>query len=114
MFYEVRTYQLKNGGIPEYLKVVGDQGIAIQKRHLGRLIAYFHSEIGAINQIMHIWEFASLDDRQARRAALAADPQWQAFLPKIRDLILTGDNRIMSAAEFSPIGGAAGAARLST
>ena len=114
MFYEVRTYQIKNGGISEYLKAVGGHGIAIQKRHLGRLVAYFHSEIGSINEIMHIWEFSSLDDRQARRAALAADPEWQAFLPKIRDLILTGDNRIMSAADFSPIGGATGATCQST
>ncbi|CAM5187608.1 hypothetical protein CDEF62S_04768 [Castellaniella defragrans] len=114
MLYEVRTYQLRNGGIPEYLKVVGQQGIAIQKRHLGQLIAYFHSEIGPINEIMHIWGFASLDDRQARRAALAADPEWQAFLPKIRDLIVIGNNKIMSAADFSPIGGAAGATHPST
>lgn len=104
MLYEIRTYRLKNGAIPEYLKVVGEIGITIQKKHLGNLVGYFSSEIGPINEIVHIWGFESLDDRQARRARLGADPEWQAFLPKIRDLIVTADNKIMSPAVFSPLG----------
>jgi len=107
MFFEIRTYRLKNGGIPEYLKVVGETGIAIQKKHLGNLVGYFSSEIGPINEIVHIWSFESLDDRQARRARLAADPDWQAFLPEIRDLIVIADNKIMTPAAFSPLGGSA-------
>ncbi len=82
MYYEIRTYRLRNGAIPEYLKVVEDEGIAIQKRHLGQLVGYFYSEIGPINEIVHIWAFASLDERQERRAALMADPAWRAFLPQ--------------------------------
>lgn len=105
MLYEIRTYRLKNGAIPEYLKVVGEIGIAIQKKHLCNLVGYFSSEIGPINEIVHIWGFESLNDRQARRARLAADPEWQAFLPKIRDLIITADNKIMTPAGFSPLGG---------
>ena len=33
------------------------------------------------------------------------EPGWQAFLPKVRDLIVTADNKIMSPAAFSPLGG---------
>ena len=105
MFYEIRTYRLKNGAIPDYLKVVCEEGIAIQTRHLGNLVGYFSSEIGPINEIVHIWGFSSLDDRQARRARLMADPAWRAFLPKIRDLIVTADTKIMTPAPFSPLGG---------
>ncbi|MEO5325246.1 NIPSNAP family protein [Mesorhizobium sp. CC13] len=107
MFVEIRTYRLKNGGIPEYLKVVGETGTTIQKKHLGNPVGYFSSEIGPINEIVHIWSFESLDDRQARRARLASDPEWQAFLPKIRDLIVTAGNKIMSPAAFPPLGGSA-------
>lgn len=96
---------MKNGGTPEYLRVVGEIGIAIQKKHLGHLIGYFSSEIGPINEIVHIWGYATLDDRQTRRAQLAADSEWQAFLPKIRDLIVTAESKIMSPASFSPLGG---------
>ncbi|AYG63682.1 NIPSNAP family protein [Rhizobium jaguaris] len=110
MFYEIRTYRLKNGAIPQYLKVVEDEGIAIQKAHLGNLVGYFYSEIGTINEIVHIWAYASLDDREERRQRLASDPQWQAFLPKIRDLIELAENKIMKPANFSPLGKSAPAA----
>lgn len=105
MFYEIRTYRLKNGATPTYLKVVEDEGIAIQKQHLGELVGYFFSEIGPINEIVHIWAFTGLDDREARRRRLMADPAWQAFLPKIRDLIELAENKIMNPAAFSPVGG---------
>jgi hypothetical protein len=110
MFYELRTYRLKNGAIPQYLKVVEEEGIALQKAHLGNLVGYFYSEIGTINEIIHIWAYASLDDREERRQRLASDPQWQAFLPKIRDLIEVAENKIMKPANFSPLGKSAPAA----
>lgn len=102
MFHEVRTYRLKNGALPAYLKAVEERGIAIQKKHLGHLVCYLHSEIGPINEIVHIWAFASLDDRQRRRRALADDPEWQAFIPEIVGLIELAENKIMNAAPFSP------------
>ncbi|MGP4753287.1 NIPSNAP family protein [Agrobacterium pusense] len=100
MFYEIRTYRLKNGAIPAYLKVVEEEGIEIQKSHLGELVGYFFSEIGPINEIVHIWAFSSLDDREERRARLMADPRWLSFLPKIRDLIEVAENKIMKPARF--------------
>lgn len=100
MFYEIRTYRLKNGAIGDYLAAVGEDGIEIQKEHLGHLIGYFHSEIGPINEIVHIWAYRSLDDRDTRRRSLQADPRWQAFLPRIRDLIETAENKIMRPAAF--------------
>jgi hypothetical protein len=100
MFYEIRTYRLKNGTVPDYLKVVGEDGISLQKKHLGTLVGYFFSEIGPINEIVHIWAYSGLDDREARRARLAADPAWRAFLPKIRDLIEVANNKIMKPAPF--------------
>ena len=101
MFVEIRTYRLRNGTVPAYLAAVA-AGIAIQRRHLGALVGYYSAEIGPINQIVHIWAFASLDDREARRARLNADPEWIAFLPRIRDLIEEAESKIMKPAAFSP------------
>jgi len=104
MYIEIRTYQLKNGTVPAYLKAVEQSGIAIQQKHLGQLIGYYSSEIGPINEIVHIWAYSSLDDRQKRRAALAKAPDWQAFLPQIAPLIERAENKIMRPAAFSPTG----------
>lgn len=103
MIYELRTYRLKTGSVPAYLRLVEEEGIAVQASHLGELVGYFSSEIGELNQIVHVWAFQSLDDREARRAALAADPRWQVFLPKIQALIETMENKILKPARFSPL-----------
>ncbi|TKC79280.1 NIPSNAP family protein [Trinickia terrae] len=103
MYYEIRTYRIKTGAVPAYLKLVEEEGIALQKRYLGDLIGYFHSEIGPLNEIVHIWAYPSLDERERRRAALAEDPAWQAFAPKIQALMEEMNNKIMRPARFSPL-----------
>ncbi|MFT8674339.1 MAG: NIPSNAP family protein [Acetobacter sp.] len=100
MIYEIRTYQLKTGTVPAYVKAVSEEGIGIQKDYLGTLVGYFFSEIGPLNQIVHIWAYKDLADRDARRAALGDDPRWVAFLPKIQCLIETMENKIMKPLPF--------------
>ena len=103
MIYELRTYRMKVGSVPTYLKLVEDEGIAVQKEHLGQLVGYFSSEIGPLNEIVHVWAYADLVDRAERRARLAADPRWRVFLPKIQALIKTMENKILLPAAFSPL-----------
>ncbi|MCP1535561.1 NIPSNAP family protein [Methylorubrum extorquens] len=100
MIYEMRTYRLKTGTVPAYLQLVGEEGIAIQRGHLGHLVGYYATEIGPLNEIVHVWGFRDLADREARRTALAADPAWAAFLPKIQALIETMESKILRAAPF--------------
>ena len=95
MIYEMRTYGMKVGTVPVYLELVGEEGIQIQRGHLGDLVGYFSTEIGQLNEIVHIWAFADLADRAARRARLAADPRWQRFMPKIQALIQAMENKIL-------------------
>jgi hypothetical protein len=103
MFYEIRTYRIRTGAVPAYLKLVEEEGIALQKQYLKDLVGYFYSEIGPLNQIVHIWAYPSLDERESRRAALANDPAWQAFAPKIQALMEEMENKIMRPTSFSPL-----------
>jgi hypothetical protein len=103
MYYEIRTYKIRTGAVPTYLKLVEEEGIALQKHHLGELVGYFFSEIGPLNQIVHMWAYTSLDDREARRQRLAEDPAWQAFAPKIQALLETMESKIMKPTAFSPL-----------
>ena len=100
MIYEIRTYRLKTGAVADYIRAVSSEGIEIQKPHLGTLIGYYYSEIGQLNEIVHIWSYSSLDDREKRRTALAADPRWVSFLPKIQCLIETMNNKILKPFPF--------------
>lgn len=103
MIYEMRTYRLSTGTVPTYVERVAHEGIEIQRRHLGYLIGYFVTEIGPLNQIVHIWAYEDLEDRARRRAELAADPEWAAFMPRIQELIETMECKILAATAFSPL-----------
>ncbi len=103
MIYEERIYQIAYGKIPDLLEVYEAEGLPIQLPILGNLIGYFSTEIGALNHVVHIWGYESLDDRALRRARLLADTGWRAFLEKIAPFIVHQENRILIPTSFSPL-----------
>jgi hypothetical protein len=103
MIVEERIYTLYPGKVSEMVKLYGEEGLALQQRHLGEFIGYFSTETGNLNQVVFMWGYDSLDDRAARRERLAQDPEWQRYLQKAVQLILTQENRILKPAPFSPI-----------
>ena len=68
MIVEQRTYTLFPGKTLEYLRLYESEGMAIQTRILGRLVGYFTTEIGPLNQIIHMWGYDSFEERARRRA----------------------------------------------
>ena len=103
MIVEMRTYTLKVGQVGNYLKLYEAEGLDTQTRILGRLLGYYASETGDVNQVIHLWAYEDLADRQRRRAALFADPVWLAYIPKIVELIVTQESKILNPARFSPV-----------
>ena len=103
MIVEQRTYRFKAGKVPTFMAIYEEKGLEIQKRILGNLIGYFATEIGPLNETVHLWGYASLDDRTARRAALMADEGWRAFLAEILPLLEMQETKILLPTGFSPI-----------
>ncbi|HLT76338.1 MAG TPA: NIPSNAP family protein [Ferrovibrio sp.] len=99
----MRTYTIRPGGLPVFLKHYEAEGLPIIQPILGNLLGYFTSEIGELNQVVHLWGYADLEDRAKRRARLNADAAWIAFTPKILPLIERMQNSILNPTSFSPI-----------
>ena len=70
MIVDHRTYTLRPGSLPEYLAKYEEMGLKVQIKHLGRLAGYFFTEIGPLNQIVHIWAYESLAERDERRSLI--------------------------------------------
>ncbi|WP_420994777.1 MULTISPECIES: NIPSNAP family protein [Cupriavidus] len=102
MIVEERVYTCYCGKAQTYVKMYEAEGLAIQRPILGHLLGYFTSELGTLNQVVHLWAYQDLEDRAARRARLLADPAWQAYAAKVQPLVLTQENKILVPAAFSP------------
>lgn len=103
MVVEERLYTLHPGTVPDYVRLFQTEGIEIQQQILGRLLGYFSTEVGPLNQVIHLWGYESLEDRAKRRAQLGASTAWQDFVPKVRPLIVKQENKILLPLPFSPI-----------
>ena len=82
MLYDHRTYTCRAGTLRAQLALYGTEGWEIQRRHLGQPAVYAAVETGDVNSYVHIWVYRDAADRSARRAALKADPAWQAYLKR--------------------------------
>ena len=106
MIVEQRTYRLHTGKVPEYLRIYGEQGRAVQEPILGNMVGWFTAnDIGELNRVVHLWAYDDLEDRARRRAQLAADPAWQQVVAQLQPLIREQETTILQPAPWSPIGG---------
>ena len=54
MLVEMRTYVLHAGKTAVFLDAMEREGLAIERPILGRLLGYYSTEIGTLNQIIHL------------------------------------------------------------
>ena len=105
MLLDVRTYTCKPGTIKKHLALYEHMGKAPQTKHLGQPFAYLVTETGNPNQYLHIWAYEDAADRERRRAAMQADPDWIAYLEESAKLgaLEAQQNRLMRPVDFFPI-----------
>lgn len=98
MIYELRTYTLVPGTQAQYLRQSAEIGRRIRGDSYGKLMGFWYSEFGTLNQAVHLWQYPSLDERDRLRGELAKNPGWtQEYLPITRPLLLAQENKILSA-----------------
>lgn len=105
MIFDLRTYTMVPGRLRAFLALYETEGLPVQRRHQPNLIGYFVTEIGTLNQVVHLWGYESMADREQRRAALEADPEWIAYRLKSGQAgnVQHQENKILRSAPFSPM-----------
>ena len=76
----------------------------IHVRHLGEPMGIFTTDVGTLNQVVFFWRYESQADREKRRDALEADPDWVSYLKKSGEAgnVQHQENKIIKATAFSP------------
>ena len=100
MIVDHRTYELQPGRLRDFLALYEREGLPVQLKHLGNLVGYYTTEVGNVNEIVHMWGYDSMDDRWERRKALQASPEWQAYAVQMRPLVDHIENKILIPAPF--------------
>jgi hypothetical protein len=105
MIIDHRTYTFHPLKLPKWLALYEEYGLPVQNRHLGGLVGFFVTEAGPLNQVVHLWQYQDMGDREHRRAAMAKNPDWQEFLRRNEDLgaLLHQENKILAPVPFSPL-----------
>jgi len=98
MIYELRTYTLKPGALGDMIKAASTVSRDVRGDNYGKLEGYWSTEIGPLNQVMHMWSYNSFEERTKLRAELAKNPRWTGeYTPLIFPLLVRQDVRLLNA-----------------
>ena len=53
------------------------------------------------NEVLHMWNYASVEERMKARGELFKDPEWQAFLKSVAGLIVEQQNVLLLPTDYS-------------
>ncbi len=101
MIYEVRTYDLKPGTVAQFEENFG-KALPVREKY-SKLAAFWHTDIGPLNQVIHVWGYESLEEREHVRAEASKADGWP---PPSDGAILNMNSEIWTPAPFMrPMGG---------
>ena len=104
MIVDHRTYTFRPGTAGRWVAKYEKEGFPLQQKHLGHFLGLYTTDIGNLHQTVLMWGYDSLQDRDARRAAMAADPAWQKFAGEVfaMDILQSQKIKILRPAAISP------------
>jgi hypothetical protein len=97
MIYEFRTYKLKPGSLAEVEKRFG-AGYE-HRKNFSPLTAFWHTEIGPLNEIIHVWGYKDQAERTKIRAEAGKPGVWP---PNTSEFIVNMKSEIVHPFPFVP------------
>ncbi len=91
MLYELRTYNLTPNSVPEVERRFAEKIEA--RMRLSPMVGFWHTDIGPLNQIVHLWAYESLQQRADVRAQAIADRIWP---PDITEFAVSMESDILA------------------
>ena len=92
--YELRWYTVAPEHFPSFLKLT-EEKIHMRTAH-SPLLGYWTTELGGLNEVVHIWGYESLVQRQRIRNALGGDREWnEGYMAKMRPMLQAQENAVM-------------------
>lgn len=93
MIYEIRVYTLKPGMVAEYERRFAE-AVDVRTKY-SPMYGMWHTEIGPLNQIVHIWPYDNLQQRADCRSAALKDNSGK-WPPQTNDLVVSQESDILT------------------
>ena len=98
MLYELRTYTVHAGAAPAIANLSATLGRDIRGDSFGKLEGYWITEIGPLNQVMHLWSYSGFEERARVRGELSKNKRWTGeYLPALRERLVRQEVRLLNA-----------------
>lgn len=101
MIVDFRAYTFKPGTVPIFLEMFEKEGLEVQKRILGNFLGIYRTEVGNVNEVIHMFGYDSMAERERRRALLFQDAGFLDYVKRVREMITAQEVRILVAAPMS-------------
>ena len=98
--FELRTYTLHVGKLSKAIEIYQDLGWPALQKYKKNIIRYYIGDVGALNQIIHIWKFEDDNERRRLWKQIFSDEDFIKFAAKFRPLVLNQENKLMTQAPW--------------
>lgn len=105
MIFDLRIYTFKPGMQVPWLAMYEQHAYPVQLEYLGKPVVFTTTEIGPLNQVIHLWSYQDQAERERKRDAMQKDPRWHAYLKMNAEAgyMQSMENRVLKSTSFSPL-----------
>ena len=97
MIVEIRTYTLQPGSVAQFEERFAQALPARAK--VSPLAAFWHTEVGPLNRVIHVWPYEDIEERTRTRAEAT---KLQGWPPNTREFVVDQKSEVYIPAPFSP------------
>ena len=95
-----RIYTIRLRKMGEFIEVFDRLAMPILLKTLGHPLGFWTSQVGPLNQFVHLWAYKSLADYEARSLARDSHPEFPAYLAASEHLIEAQETRLIRRAHL--------------
>ncbi|MDN5842057.1 MAG: NIPSNAP family protein [Alcaligenaceae bacterium] len=90
-----RIYTIALRKMPEFLDVFDRLAMPVLLETLGNPMGFYVSQVGPLNQLVHLWAYKDLADFEERAKRRDTHPDFPAYLAASEKLITAQENRLI-------------------
>jgi hypothetical protein len=95
MILEHRAYTMQPGNLERFYEYQVERGFDVVRPIIEPLVGYFSTVDGPLEQVVHLYAFASLEDWRERLHGLYGLSELEPYFEKVRPIMLAQENHVL-------------------